>query len=273
MVFLKIIGVILIAVGILIPLVQFQAMFDSAHVGMAFPLAQTLLHPFAGTITSWAMPLNIASPALMVAGAVLLLKQRNAKPVRRAGLPANARSGQTMGTSAGPSPRRDADPRERIAIRQATAEDWVAIWPIFHAVVGRGETYCYDPEIGREEALRLWMVAPAIAYIALEDGTVVGTYMLRPNQPSLGAHVANAGFMVAPEASGRGVGRAMGLHALAEAKRLGYAAMQFNCVVQSNKSAVALWQSLGFAIVGTVPQAFRHRTLGLTDVYVMHRIL
>ncbi len=281
MIFLKIIGSLFIAVGIVIPLVQFQAMMEAAHIGMAFPVAQNLLRPFTSLIMDWAMPLNIASPVLLVVGCALVLKQRKVKPARRTSQPAGYRSdppvreavGRRSGQPAGAPAVQPVSPRGNLTIRRATADDWDAIWPIFHAVVSRGETYCYDPDTDREEALRLWMVRPAIAYVAQAGGDVVGTYMLRPNQPCLGAHVANAAFMVAPEASGQGVGRALGHHALDEARRLGYMAMQFNCVVSSNSSAIALWKSLGFEDVGTVPQAFRHRTLGLTDIHIMHRLL
>ncbi len=160
-----------------------------------------------------------------------------------------------------------------LEIQGATAADWGSIWPLFQQVVAGGDTYAYAPDTSQEQAHSLWMPAGASAYVAREQGEVVGTYLLRPNQPGLGSHVCNAAFMVKPGQSGRGVGRAMGLHALAEAKAAGYEAMQFNFVVSSNARAVALWESLGFRIVGTIPKAFRHRELGLVDAYVMHRFL
>lgn len=158
-------------------------------------------------------------------------------------------------------------------IRGARPEDWPAIWAIFRLVVSTGETYAYAPDTTEEAAWVSWTESPATAYVAVKGDYVLGTYTLKPNQPGLGSHVANAGFMVAPEQSGRGIGRAMGEHALAEARRAGYTAMQFNFVVSTNTPAVSLWQSLGFAVVGTVPQAFRHKSLGLVDIYIMHRFL
>jgi ribosomal protein S18 acetylase RimI-like enzyme len=101
----------------------------------------------------------------------------------------------------------------------------------------------------------------------------VGTYILKPNQPALGSHVANAAFMVLPAARGSGVGRGMGEHCLAEGRRLGFRAMQFNFVVSTNEAAVRLWQQLGFHIVGTLAEAFRHSQLGFVDAYVMFRML
>ncbi len=110
-------------------------------------------------------------------------------------------------------------------------------------------------------------------HVAERDGTVVGTYIVRANQPGLGSHVANAAFMVAPDARGLGVGQAMGEHCLAEAQRLGFRAMQFNFVVSTNEAAVRLWQRLGFEIVGTLPGAFRHAEKGYVAAYVMYRSL
>jgi L-amino acid N-acyltransferase YncA len=154
-------------------------------------------------------------------------------------------------------------------IRSATEEDRDAIWEVFRAVIAPADTYTFDPNMSRDEALAYWMDARACTYVAEESGRTVGTYILKPNQPAGGAHVANAAFMVAPGARGSGIGRAMGEHSLAEARRLGFRAMQFNFVVSTNQSAVHLWQDLGFKIVGTLPGAFRHPTEGYVDVHVM----
>jgi len=158
-------------------------------------------------------------------------------------------------------------------IRPAIEGDRDAIWGIFHEIVAAGDTYALDPNLSREEALQYWCEESSRAYVAENDGRVVGTYMLRPNQSGGGSHVANAGFMVARNAHGQGVGRAMGEHCLGEARRLGFRAMQFNFVVSTNESAVHLWQDLGFEIVGTLPRAFRHPQRGYVDVHVMYRSL
>ena len=179
-------------------------------------------------------------------------------------------------------------------ICEATDADHDEIWRIFHEVVAAGDTYAFDPDTPREGAL--WRIGlraertrmspsrnlqgrrrrprestPSPTVIQGRD--IVGTYILRPNQSGGGSHVANAAFMVAPEARGQGIGRAMGEHCLSEARRLGFRAMQFNFVVSTNESAVRLWQQLGFEIVGTLPGAFRHPEKGYIDVYVMHRSL
>ena len=158
-------------------------------------------------------------------------------------------------------------------IRRATAADRDAIWEIFRVVVATGDTYCYEPDIGRDEALADWLAPANRCFVAEHAGALVGTYILKPNHDGLGSHVANAAFMVAPDARRSGIGRRMGEHALEEARRLGFRAMQFNFVVSTNEAAVRLWQALGFRIVGTLPGAFRHARRGFVDAYVMFRPL
>jgi L-amino acid N-acyltransferase YncA len=161
-----------------------------------------------------------------------------------------------------------------VTIRPATAADADSIWRIFHAVVAAGDTYTFLPDTPRATAIA-YFIGPGIRSWVLEDdgGSVIGIYKLIPNHGGLGSHVANASFMVDPAAQGAGAGRAMGEHCLEEARKAGYEAMQFNFVVSTNTAAVALWKKLGFEIVGTLPRAFRHATLGKVDAYVMFRSL
>jgi L-amino acid N-acyltransferase YncA len=162
---------------------------------------------------------------------------------------------------------------ENLVIRRAADADFDGIWEIFHPVVAKGDTYVYDPETTKEQARAIWMAPGLSTYAAILAGEIVGTYILKANQPGLGSHVANAGYMVRPDRAGRGIGRSLCEHSLAVARRGGFLAMQFNAVVSTNVAAVALWQKMGFTIVGTVPKAFRHRQLGLVDLFVMHRFL
>ncbi|MDP9097522.1 MAG: GNAT family N-acetyltransferase [Verrucomicrobiota bacterium] len=164
-------------------------------------------------------------------------------------------------------------------IREANAEtDWLnGIWPIFQEIVRAGETYTFAPDIDETRARAQWMLpAPARVFVAVneQDGAIIGSSIVKPNQPALGAHVANAGFMVASSAAGQGVGRALAEHAIEWARRADFSAMQFNFVVSTNANAIALWKSLGFSIVGTLPEAFQHQGLGRkVDAFVMHRFL
>jgi len=158
-------------------------------------------------------------------------------------------------------------------IRRAVESDFAAMRPIFQAVVAPGATYVFAPDTNEHDAYAYWFGPGIASYIAEDDGRIVGMYKLVANQRDLGSHVANASFMVDPSYSGQGAGRQMGQHCLREAKKAGYLAMQFNFVVSTNKAAVSLWQKLGFAIVGTLPKAFSHKSLGYVDAYVMHRFL
>ncbi|HEY6942915.1 GNAT family N-acetyltransferase [Dokdonella sp.] len=160
-----------------------------------------------------------------------------------------------------------------LAIREIGVDGFARAWPIFRDVVAGGDTYSYPPDIDEAQARALWTTPPSRCFVAERDGEVLGVYMLRPNQPGLGDHVANCGYMVAPHARGQGIASAMCGHSLEQARRAGFRAMQYNFVVSSNDAAVRLWQRHGFAIVGRVPGAFRHARLGPTDVFVMHRAL
>jgi GNAT superfamily N-acetyltransferase len=166
-----------------------------------------------------------------------------------------------------------------VTIREAEPEtDWLTgIWPIFQEVVRAGDTFAFSPETEEPSARELWMLpAPARVFVAVaaSHGAIVGSSFVKPNQPGLGEHVANAAFMVAAAASGRGVGRALAEHAIEWARQANFSAMQFNFVVSTNTRAIALWKDLGFSVIGTIPEAFRHQGLGRkVDAFVMHRFL
>ena len=160
-----------------------------------------------------------------------------------------------------------------LQIREATETDSESIWEIITEVIAGGDTYAFAPDTPKSDMLGYWFAKGAHPFVALINGEVAGTYVIRNNQPGLGAHIANGAFMTSSRFRKHGVGRAMGLHSLRAAKQLGYAAMQFNFVVKTNTRAVALWQSLGFQIMAEIPNAYRHATNGHTNAYIMYRNL
>ena len=161
-----------------------------------------------------------------------------------------------------------------INIRQFDEHDWVATWRVIEPVFRAGETYPFSPEITEAEAYKAWTEKPCVTFIAVdENNLVMGSYYIKPNQPALGAHVCNCGYIVAENARGRGVATGMCEHSQREAQSRGFRAMQYNLVVSTNVAAVHLWKKQGFDIIGSLPGAFRHQRLGFVDAYVMYKQL
>jgi L-amino acid N-acyltransferase YncA len=160
-------------------------------------------------------------------------------------------------------------------VRDATDADWEAIWPFFRRIVGAGETYAYDRDIGEPEARRVWMVPPPgrVSVVVDDVDQVIGSASMYRNRGGPGSHVASASFMVDPDRARRGAGRALGEDMIAWARASGFRAIQFNSVVESNTRAVALWESLGFTVIGTTPEGFNHPEHGYVGLHVMHRFV
>jgi ribosomal protein S18 acetylase RimI-like enzyme len=158
-----------------------------------------------------------------------------------------------------------------LAIHPATESHRDAIWAILEPMIRSGETYTLPRDMSREQALEYWFAPDKETFVWKENGAVLGTYFLKANQQGGGAHVANCGYVTASAAQGRGIARLMCLHSLERAKERGFRAMQFNFVVSTNERAIKLWLSLGFNIVGRLPLAFEHPTLGFVDALVMYR--
>jgi ribosomal protein S18 acetylase RimI-like enzyme len=159
----------------------------------------------------------------------------------------------------------------RMNIRHATDADADAIWQIVEPTIRAGATYTLDPAMSRDAALGYWMGGDRETFVAERDQSVVGTYYIRANQAGGGAHVANCGYMTAPESQGKGVARAMCEHSIAHARERGFRAMQFNFVVSTNQRAVRLWHSMGFETAGRLPAAFRLPSGEYVDALVMFR--
>ena len=156
-------------------------------------------------------------------------------------------------------------------IRPMTEADWPQVWEFWDEIVQAGETYAYPLDLTSEQARALWTMSPPGQTVVLEeDGVILGSATMGPNRPDRGSHVGTASFMVSSAARGRGVGRALGEYVVQWHRDAGYHSIQFNAVVETNTAAVRLWQSLGFTIIGTVPEAFDSRSHGRVGLHVMY---
>lgn len=160
-----------------------------------------------------------------------------------------------------------------IEIRPAEPTDWPAIWAILEPIIREGETLALARD-AYEAAGRAYFASPEKRnFLAIENGEVLGASYQRPNQSGGGSHVANAGYITAPLARGRGIARRLCAHSIEQARGLGFRAIQFNFVVSTNAPAVHLWEAHGFRVLARLPGAFLHPRLGYVDALVMWRDL
>lgn len=153
-----------------------------------------------------------------------------------------------------------------------TESDFEDFWPVFKEIVEARETYAFDPNMSLGQALELWLYSPEATFVAKENG-ILGSYFIKKNGLGPSSHISNCGYMVSPIARGKGVAKAMCIHSQQKAIEFGFSAMQFNSVVSTNTIAIELWKKLGFKIIGTIPEGYKHVKFGFVDTYIMHKIL
>lgn len=157
-------------------------------------------------------------------------------------------------------------------IRKFQESDWKQVWPVLEKVFRAGETYAFSPDISEQEAYKVWVELPQETYVVIDqNNAILGTYYIKPNQPALGAHVCNCGYIVSESARGQGIATKMCQHSQQAAVELGFRSMQFNLVVSTNEGAIRLWKKLGFDVVGTLPNAFNSKSTGYVDAFVMYK--
>jgi len=154
-------------------------------------------------------------------------------------------------------------------IREATEKDIKAIWVIFKIVVQSGDTFAFAPDTNFAEMQKIWFAPGMNTFVAEENGKITGSYFIKPNQPGLGSHIANCGYIVDPVERGKGIASQMCAHSMEIAKTLGYKGMQYNLVVSTNVKAVKLWEKCGFKIIGIIPGGFNHQEFGYVDAFIM----
>jgi GNAT superfamily N-acetyltransferase len=162
-----------------------------------------------------------------------------------------------------------------VLIREFTDDDWPAVWRFMRVIVAAAETFPYDPEMSEREARAMWFVGPPgrTVVAVTDDDALAGTANMYANRQGGGSHIASGSLMVDPACWGHGVGRALTEDMIKWARRAGFHGLQFNAVVESNLRAVRLYRSLGFEILGTVPQGFWHPTDDYVGLHVMYRRL
>jgi len=158
-------------------------------------------------------------------------------------------------------------------IRKAGPGDIKGIWKIFHEIIQSGDVYVFPPETNFKDFKNYWFSKELKCFVITNGRALLGSYILKANQPGLGAHIANASYIVDPVHQGKGIGKKLCSHSISEARKSGYLAIQFNIVVSTNKTAIELWKKAGFEIIGTTPMGFKHQKLGYVDTYIMYRKL
>ncbi|MET1256418.1 GNAT family N-acetyltransferase [Aliikangiella maris] len=158
-------------------------------------------------------------------------------------------------------------------IREMTRQDFESFWPCFQSIIQAQETYAFDPDMSLNNAYTLWCESPLKSFAYIENDKVLGSYYIRANAAGPSKHISNCGYMVDQQARGKGIATRLCEHSQQIAIESGFTAMQFNSVISTNDVAVKLWQKLGFAIIGTIPNAYYHKRLGLVDSYIMHKVL
>lgn len=158
-------------------------------------------------------------------------------------------------------------------ITKINKQDFEQFWPTFRKIVTARETYAIDPDIDFDEAYKIWCVRPHHSFVAKQNGAVTGCYYLKPNASGPGSHICNCGYMVDPRYRGKGIAKSLCIHSQHIAIESGYQAMQFNAVVSTNKVAIHVWKSLGFSVIGTIPNAYNHKQQGLVDAFIMYKPL
>ncbi|SES08444.1 L-amino acid N-acyltransferase YncA [Lentzea xinjiangensis] len=159
---------------------------------------------------------------------------------------------------------------QAVTIREAHDDDWPQIWPILRDVITEQHTLPYDPAMTEPDAKQIWLLPPpARTVVAAADGRVLGTANMYANRPGPGNHIASGSLMVSRRARGAGVGRALTTDMITWARRNAFDAIQFNAVVDTNTSAIRLYESLGFVTLGVAPGAFRHPVAGKVGLRVM----
>jgi RimJ/RimL family protein N-acetyltransferase len=148
---------------------------------------------------------------------------------------------------------------------------------LYDRIVAEGTSYPHERMLTHDEFQDYWVKGKSTV-VAYErprkpNPDLLGAFYLKPNWPGRARHVANAGFIVAPQWRNRGLGWLLGAVMLDYAKELGYRGVLFNLVFSENKVARHLWEKLGFRTLGVIPEAVRKNDGQYQDALIMFRYL
>ena len=141
-----------------------------------------------------------------------------------------------------------------VDIREAKEDDYDELFVAFSRIVGAGEGFPQAHPLSREDFDDYWIVHSSAVAVARFGGYLIGAYYIKPNYVGRASHIATAGYFVLAPYRGTGVGRTLVEHSLQLARQLGFDAMQFNLVFESN-TARDMYTKLGFEQVGRIPRA------------------
>lgn len=159
--------------------------------------------------------------------------------------------------------------------RQIEAAEFPLIAPLMQTVLDGEDAFSLPANASTQQQCEYFFsgLNNEVWLAETDEGEIAGAYCQRANQAGLGSHIANGSYLVNPKLNGRGIGTQLGEHSLKRAKAKGYRGIQFNFVVSTNRPAIALWQKLGFDIIGTIPGGYHYRQQRYVDAYIMFRSL
>jgi ribosomal protein S18 acetylase RimI-like enzyme len=162
---------------------------------------------------------------------------------------------------------------DKLIIRPASSDDLEDIWRMWKDIMDQKVYFAFDDQTTKEDIIKSWINLNNHCFVAEKVNSIVGAYILKPNQPGYGKHIANASYLVDTTFRGGGIGHQLCVHSIESAKKIGFRGMQFNFVVSTNTMAIRIWERYGFEIIGTIPGGFYHVEKGYVDVYIFFKDL
>ena len=143
-----------------------------------------------------------------------------------------------------------------VEIRSYGQQDIKGMAEVWNEVVEDGIAFPQE-ELLDEESAAAFFASQTHCGVAVENGCVIGLYILHPNNVGRCGHIANASYAVSSCARGKGVGKMLVEDSMTQGGVHGFRILQFNAVVATNAGARHLYEKLGFVQLGVIPGGFR----------------